>query len=87
MIMLKRIKPISLILLSLAVCSIQNIHATSKTKESVASATQQQTQITGNIIDVFGPVTGASVVVKGTTNGMISDLDGNFTLEIGRAHV
>ena len=87
MIMLKRIKPISLILLSLAVCSIQNIHATSKTKESVASATQQQTQITGNIIDVFGPVTGASVVVKGTTNGMISDLDGNFTLDVNEGDV
>ena len=27
------------------------------------------------------PVAGASVVVKGTTNGNITDMDGNFTLE------
>ena len=29
----------------------------------------------------MGPVTGANIVIKGTTNGTISDLDGKFTLE------
>ena len=28
----------------------------------------------------MGPVIGASVVVKGTTNGVITDFDGNFSL-------
>ena len=38
-------------------------------------------KVTGTVEDDFGPVTGASVVVKGTTNGTITDMDGNFTLE------
>ena len=29
----------------------------------------------------MGPVTGANILVKGTTNGTITDLDGKFTLE------
>ena len=37
--------------------------------------------MTGTVEDDFGPVAGASVVVKGSTNGTITDMDGNFTLE------
>ena len=33
-------------------------------------------------MDALGPVAGASVIVKGTTNGVVSDMDGNFTLEV-----
>lgn len=37
--------------------------------------------IQGNIKDEYGePVIGASILEKGTTNGTISDFDGNFTL-------
>ena len=37
--------------------------------------------ITGVILDKTGEtVIGASVLVKGTTNGTITDVDGNFTL-------
>ena len=32
------------------------------------------------VSDAMGPVTGASVVVKGTTNGGVTDLDGNLNL-------
>lgn len=43
---------------------------------------QQSAIITGKVIDSNGePIIGASVVVKGTTNGTITDLDGNFTLD------
>ena len=43
----------------------------------------QQGTVTGKIIDDLGePVVGANVVVKGTTTGIISDLDGNFSLEV-----
>ena len=43
----------------------------------------QQGTVTGKIIDDLGePVVGANVVVKGTTVGAISDLDGNFSLEV-----
>lgn len=43
-------------------------------------AAQQEGQVSGIIQDDLGPVAGASVVVKGTTNGTISDMDGKFTL-------
>ena len=46
---------------------------------------QQQgtVKVTGVIKDIAGePVIGANVVVKGTTNGIISDIDGNFTLSV-----
>ena len=40
-----------------------------------------QSTITGTVVDANGePVIGAAVVVKGTSNGSITDLDGNFTL-------
>lgn len=36
--------------------------------------------ITGTVSDESGPLPGASVLVKGTTNGTETDLDGNYTL-------
>ena len=45
---------------------------------------QQATKkITGTVVDAQGPVIGASVVEKGKTgNGVITDFDGNFTLNV-----
>ena len=46
-----------------------------------ASGKQAEKTITGVVLDETGiPVIGANVVVKGTTNGTITDIDGNFTL-------
>ena len=40
-----------------------------------------QNKLTGTVVDVKGePVIGASVVVKGTSNGTVTDLDGKFTV-------
>ena len=40
-------------------------------------------KITGHVKDALGdPIIGANVVVKGTTNGTITDIDGNFSLEV-----
>lgn len=42
----------------------------------------QATQITGTITDEEGvPLPGATVLVKGTTNGAQSDFDGNYSIE------
>ena len=42
---------------------------------------QAEKTITGVVLDETGiPVIGANVVVKGTTNGTITDIDGNFSL-------
>ena len=48
--------------------------------DAIESVLQQQ-QIKGTVVDASGePVIGANVLVKGTTNGTITDLDGAFTL-------
>ena len=44
------------------------------------TAIQQTKKITGTVSDAMGPVIGASVVIKGTSNGVATDFDGNFTL-------
>src|SRR5690606_19166932 len=41
---------------------------------------QAQTTVSGVVSDQNGPLPGASVVVKGTTNGTQTDFDGNFQL-------
>ncbi len=44
---------------------------------------QDKKRITGKIVDTNGePIIGANIVEKGTTNGTITDIDGNFTLEV-----
>lgn len=44
--------------------------------------------IKGNVTDGAGePIIGANVVEKGTTNGTITDLDGNFSLEVSEKSV
>ncbi|MFP2995748.1 SusC/RagA family TonB-linked outer membrane protein [Spongiivirga sp. MCCC 1A20706] len=43
------------------------------------SFAQAQT-VSGKVSDATGPLPGASVVVKGTTNGTQTDFDGNYTL-------
>ena len=43
----------------------------------------QQGTVTGKVIDDLGePVIGANVIVKGTTTGIITDVDGNFSLSV-----
>ena len=44
---------------------------------------QQNKAIKGRVIDANGePIIGASVLEKGTTNGTITDMDGNFQLNV-----
>lgn len=40
----------------------------------------QGIRITGTITDEFGPVIGATVQVKGSTGGVITDIDGKYTI-------
>ncbi|MCW1735053.1 TonB-dependent receptor [Anaerorudis cellulosivorans] len=49
----------------------------------VESAQQQQKTITGKVTDTNGePIIGATILVKGTTIGTVTDTDGNFSLRI-----
>lgn len=50
--------------------------------DAIESILQQKT-INGKVLDATGePIIGANVLVKGTTNGTITDIDGNFTLNV-----
>ena len=42
----------------------------------------QTKSVSGTVVDEVGPVIGASVIVKGTTNGITTDLDGRWTLNV-----
>lgn len=38
--------------------------------------------VTGSVTDNMGPLAGVSIVVKGTTNGTVTDVDGNYSIEV-----
>lgn len=65
----------------LGMCSMQ---AYAGDASSPVPEVQQTKKITGTITDAQGPVIGASVVVKGTSNGVATDFDGNFTLNVSQ---
>ena len=56
---------------------------------SAQTVQQQQKQVTisGTVSDNLGPIAGANVVEKGTTNGIITDMDGNYTLSVPQGAV
>ncbi|CAN0519456.1 unnamed protein product, partial [Laminaria digitata] len=62
----------------------------SLTKRTIPEATHQETvvapmqnTIIGTVLDELGaPLPGANVIEKGTTNGVITDFDGNFSINV-----
>ncbi|MDO4527154.1 MAG: SusC/RagA family TonB-linked outer membrane protein, partial [Candidatus Saccharibacteria bacterium] len=77
--MQKRFKTIGM-LLFLASGLAGTVYAAPAAVDDV-KITQQNAACSGTVKDALGdPVIGASVVVKGTTNGAITDFDGNFSL-------
>ena len=61
--------------------SNKNIIITEKALESVKRS-QQRKKIIGVVLDTFGSVVGANIVEKGTMNGVISDSEGRFVLDV-----
>lgn len=54
---------------------------------SIGTFAQQMT-VKGHVKDATGePVIGANVLIKGTTNGVITDFDGNFVLQAKQGDV
>lgn len=64
----------SLILASLPISALARAHAS-----PYGRAVFQQA-ISGTVSDALGPLPGASVMVKGTTRSVVSDLDGKFSI-------
>lgn len=61
--------------------SVGYVHAETHSEAVRMYAPQQESQCKGVVLDETGEsVIGASVLVKGTSNGTITDLDGNFSI-------
>ncbi len=50
--------------------------------EQSVTNVQQSKRITGKVIDSEGPLIGATIMEKGTNNGTVTDMDGNFSLNV-----
>ncbi|MCE5178271.1 MAG: TonB-dependent receptor [Porphyromonadaceae bacterium] len=51
--------------------------------DMIRSAQQQGKTITGKVVDANGePIIGANIVEVGTTNGTVTDINGNFSLKV-----
>ena len=68
-------------LIASACCSVSAVPAIAENHD--AYGVMQSVAVKGTIVDAYGiPVIGASILEKGTTNGVITDIDGNFTLNV-----
>ena len=67
--------------IGLCLFGITSVQQASAATESVASV-QQTKQATGQVSDSQGPLVGATVMEKGTSNGTVTDLNGNFSLNV-----
>ena len=59
-----------------------------KSLTSEAEIQQEKKNVTGIVLDKFGEtIIGANVVIKGTTTGVITDIDGRFSLEVSEGEI
>jgi TonB-linked SusC/RagA family outer membrane protein len=72
-------------LLLVAGAGVSPVYATQEKSDFVSTTGVNQSSVTmkGRVKDVHGePIIGASIVEKGTTNGTVTDLDGNYSLKV-----
>ena len=78
-------KFLTVVAMSALFLSSGNVMATQVASDNVLEVTEQlqSINVTGLVIDATGePIIGASVVEKGTTNGIVTDIDGKFILSV-----
>lgn len=59
----------------------QIILSKEKQPSSPENPQQEKRTISGIVQDAMGPIAGANIIVKGTTNGNITDMNGKFTID------
>lgn len=77
--MLKITRQVTLFLLATVLSFPAYVHATAATEVLAPESVHER--VTGTVEDALGPVIGASVMVKGTSAGTITDMDGRFSLD------
>lgn len=82
--MKKKLRIFSL-LVTLCFASVYAVDGETKDLNSVAETRQSPVKIAGRVLDAATgePLPGVSVIEKGTSNGMSTDMDGNFTMTVG----
>ena len=80
--MMRVYKSVSLLLLAAALSSFGTINAWNGPTAEGVTVSQQKKKVTGTVEDEFGPIAGAAVVVKGTTTGGITDMNGQFSIDV-----
>ena len=68
-------------------CSIFGLSGTTQAMAAAPDANavnevQQAKKVTGRVSDTEGTLIGATVLEKGTSNGVVTDFDGNFTIDV-----
>lgn len=77
-----RVKPL-VVCLAIAGMTAGSYQPVFASEHPIIASVNQQKQITGKVIDGNGePIIGANILVKGSTNGVITDLDGNYTIQV-----
>ena len=66
----------------LALASVSKRRVLSFLMLTICTMMYAQQEISGTVVDAMGPVIGATVMEKGTTNGTVTDFDGNFKLKV-----
>jgi hypothetical protein len=63
--------------------AVDSAKTTSNSKASAESVQQNERTITGKVVDASGEsIPSVNVIVKGTTIGVITDIDGNFSINV-----
>ena len=76
----KLCEKICLILIFILISTTGNMLASDTSEGKAIGMAQQQKKLVGTVSDNLGPVVGATVAIKGTTTGTITDNNGQFTL-------
>lgn len=75
-------KSVSLLLLAVTFSSFGTMNAWNSPAIEGVAVSQQKKKVTGIVEDEFGPVAGAAIIVKGTTTGSITNMDGQFSIDV-----
>jgi TonB-linked SusC/RagA family outer membrane protein len=86
----KNFQQLRKVLLGMMCISSLGVYATAPdgiTDAIIQSAQQKKTvAVKGTVSDAAGPVIGATVMEKGVTNGTVTDINGNFTINVTSAN-
>ena len=70
------------------VLSVGSVYASEDTPSVLSTNQSEKKTVKGNVMDEYGqPLVGVAVQVKGTSLGVVTDLDGNFSFSIPEVHI